>query len=93
MWKITLYHLLQETKFKESSGFYETIVKKNYDNMSSRHCWLGLHLELIRLLQLLGISAIVLANLCVAYIMTGHTEEVTSLYSNFHYQTRLISLV
>ena len=26
--------------------------------------------------QLLGISAIVLANLCVSYIMTSHTEEV-----------------
>ena len=27
-------------------------------------------------LQLLGISAIILANLCVSYIMTSHTEEV-----------------
>jgi len=26
--------------------------------------------------QLLGISAIILANLCVSYIMTSHTEEV-----------------
>ena len=27
-------------------------------------------------IQLLGISAIILANLCVSYIMTSHTEEV-----------------
>jgi len=24
----------QETKFKEATGFYEAIVKKNYDNVS-----------------------------------------------------------
>ena len=28
--------------------------------------------------QLVGISAIILANLCVSYIMTSHTEEVRS---------------
>ena len=32
------------------------------------------------LIQLLGISAIVLANLCVSYIMTSHTEEVNAIW-------------
>ena len=30
----------------------------------------------LSLMQLFSISAIVLANLCVSYVMTSHTEEV-----------------
>ena len=71
----------KETKFKEAAGFYEAIVKKNYDNVSVCVCVYivkCIHQIFIvsTLLQLLGISAIILANLCVSYIMTSHTEEV-----------------
>jgi hypothetical protein len=31
--------------------------------------------------QLVGISAVILANLCVSYIMTSHTEEVSHVNS------------
>ncbi|ESO87397.1 hypothetical protein LOTGIDRAFT_127854 [Lottia gigantea] len=57
-WKLNVAHVLfmQENKYKEATGFYEPIVKKNYDN-------------------LLNVSAIVLANLCVSYIMTSQNEE------------------
>ncbi|KAJ8319127.1 hypothetical protein KUTeg_004218 [Tegillarca granosa] len=58
VWKLNVAHVLfmQENKYKEASGFYEPIVKKNYDNI-------------------LNVSAIVLANLCVSYIMTSQNEE------------------
>ncbi|KAJ6220820.1 hypothetical protein RDWZM_006632 [Blomia tropicalis] len=51
---------LNENKFKEATGFYEQLVKKNYDNI-------------------LNVSAIVLANLCVSYIMTGQNEDAEEL--------------
>lgn len=54
------WSLLQENKFKEATGFYEPIVKKNYDNI-------------------LSVSAIVLANLCVSYIMTNQNENAEEL--------------
>lgn len=62
VWKLNVAHVLfmQENKFKEATGFYEPIVKKNYDNI-------------------LSVSAIVLANLCVSYIMTSQNEEAEEL--------------
>ncbi|CAL1529886.1 unnamed protein product [Lymnaea stagnalis] len=61
-WKLNVAHVLfmQENKYKEAAGFYEPIVKKNYEN-------------------LLSVSAIVLANLCVSYIMTSQNEEAEEL--------------
>ncbi|XP_071962158.1 intraflagellar transport protein 70A-like [Antedon mediterranea] len=61
-WKLNVAHVLfmQENKYKEAAGFYEPIVKKNFDNI-------------------LSISAIVLANLCVSYIMTSQNEEAEEL--------------
>ncbi|CAG0925009.1 unnamed protein product [Notodromas monacha] len=62
IWKLNVAHVLfmQETKFKEATGFYEPIVKKHYENI-------------------LSVSAIVLANLCVSYIMTSQTDEAEEL--------------
>ncbi|XP_061417408.1 intraflagellar transport protein 70A-like isoform X1 [Lethenteron reissneri] len=62
VWKLNVAHVLfmQEGKYKEATGFYEPIVKKNYGNI-------------------LGVSAIVLANLCVSYIMTSQNEEAEEL--------------
>ncbi|XP_064618669.1 intraflagellar transport protein 70A-like [Lineus longissimus] len=62
VWKLNVAHVLfmQESKFKEATGFYEPIVKKHYDNI-------------------LSVSAIVLANLCVAYIMTSQNEDAEEL--------------
>ncbi|XP_037060788.1 tetratricopeptide repeat protein 30A1 [Peromyscus leucopus] len=62
VWKLNVAHVLfmQENKYKEAIGFYEPIVKKNYDNI-------------------LNVSAIVLANLCVSYIMTSQNEEAEEL--------------
>ena len=51
---------MQENKFKEATGFYEPIVRKNFDSI-------------------LNVSAIVLANLCVSYIMTSQNEEAEEL--------------
>lgn len=38
VWKLNVAHVLfmQENKYKEAAGFYEPIVKKNYDNVSSK---------------------------------------------------------
>lgn len=38
VWKLNVAHTLfmQENKFKEATGFYEPIVKKRYDNVSTR---------------------------------------------------------
>ena len=55
-----IFGFFQENKFKEATGFYEQLVKKNYDNI-------------------LNVSAIVLANLCVSYIMTGQNEDAEEL--------------
>ena len=62
IWKLNVAHVLfmQENKFKEATGFYEPIVKKNFDSI-------------------LNVSAIVLANLCVSYIMTSQNEEAEEL--------------
>ncbi len=54
----------QEGKYREAIGFYEPIVRRNYD-------------------ALLGISAIVLANLCVSYIMTSQNDQVSHV---MHYR-------
>jgi len=73
VWKLNVAHVLfmqsvqagqgtggQEAKYKEAIGFYEPIVKKNYDG-------------------LLDVSAIVLANTCVSYIMTSQNEIAEEL--------------
>nr|XP_033785867.1 tetratricopeptide repeat protein 30A isoform X2 [Geotrypetes seraphini] len=62
VWKLNVAHVLfmQENKYKEAIGFYEPIVKKNFDNI-------------------LNVSAIILANLCVSYIMTSQNEEAEEL--------------
>ena len=62
VWKLNVAHVLfmQESKYKEATGFYEPLVKQSYEN-------------------LLEVSAIVLANLCVSYIMTGMNEEAEEL--------------
>jgi len=71
VWKLNVAHVLfmqsvkaqmggQEAKYKEAIGFYEPIVKKNYD-------------------AILEVSAIVLANLCVSYIMTSQNEQAEEL--------------
>lgn len=71
VWKLNVAHVLfmqavvakpneQEGKYAEAIGFYEPIVKKNFDNI-------------------LDISAIVLANLCVSYIMTSQNEQAEDL--------------
>ena len=69
VWKLNVAHVLfmQENcqaqsphKFKEAAGFYEPIVKRNYDSI-------------------LNVEAVVLANLCVSYIMTSQNEEAEEL--------------
>ena len=57
---------MQENKFKEATGFYEPIVRKNFDNI-------------------LNVSAIVLANLCVSYIMV---RNISVIFSSFSLKTR-----
>jgi len=63
-WKLNVAHVLfmQENKYKEATGFYEPLVKENYDSI-------------------LDVPAIVLANLCVSYIMTGQNEDAEELMS------------
>ncbi|VDL73447.1 unnamed protein product [Nippostrongylus brasiliensis] len=69
-WKLNVAHTLfmQEQKFKEAAGFYEPIVSKNFVNST-----------FTPIFQLLDVSAIILANLCVCYIMTNQNEEAEEL--------------
>ncbi|XP_014775288.1 tetratricopeptide repeat protein 30A isoform X1 [Octopus bimaculoides] len=61
IWKLNVAHVLfMQEKYKDATGFYEAILKKNYE-------------------QLQDISAIVLANLCVSYIMTNQNEEAEAV--------------
>lgn len=61
IWKLNVAHVLfMQEKYKDATGFYEAIVKKNYDHLQN-------------------ISAIVLANLCVSYIMTNQNEEAEAV--------------
>ena len=73
VWKLNVAHVLfmqvptegensaqSSHKFKEAAGFYEPIVKRNYESI-------------------LNVEAVVLANLCVSYIMTSQNEEAEEL--------------
>ncbi|XP_056376610.1 tetratricopeptide repeat protein 30A isoform X1 [Hyla sarda] len=73
VWKLNVAHVLfmQENKYKEAIGFYEPIVKKHYDNLGQcniEEC------PCKRKVSILNVSAIVLANLCVSYIMTSQND-------------------
>ena len=63
---------MQENKFKEATGFYEPIVRKNFDSI-------------------LNVSAIVLANLCVSYIMTSQNEEAEELMRKIEKEEEQVS--
>lgn len=73
--RVSLIVHTQESKVKEAIGFYEQIVKKYFDNVRTCDYHMTLCLPLV---QILGVSAIVLANLCVAYVLTSQTEEVVA---------------
>ncbi|XP_056100584.1 tetratricopeptide repeat protein 30A isoform X2 [Rhinichthys klamathensis goyatoka] len=89
-WKLNVAHVLfmQDNKYKEAIGFYEPIVKKHYDN-----------LELCNIQEcpcktkpsILNVSAIVLANLCVSYIMTSQNEEAEELMRKIEKEEEQIS--
>ncbi|XP_064601290.1 intraflagellar transport protein 70A-like [Liolophura sinensis] len=76
IWKLNVAHVLfmQENKYKEAAGFYEPIVKKNYDNI-------------------LNVSAIVLANLCVSYIMTSQNEDAEELMRKIEKEEEQVAYV
>jgi tetratricopeptide repeat protein 30 len=69
VWKLNVAHVLfmQESKYKEAISFYEPAVKKYYDNVFRN------------LTKILDVTAIVLANLCVSYIMTSQNEEAEDM--------------
>ena len=75
---------MQENKFKEATGFYEPIVRKNFDRYISFNVYFlsKLFKNIIfsfLFYSILNVSAIVLANLCVSYIMTSQNEEAEEL--------------
>lgn len=83
VWKLNVAHTLfmQGNKYKESTGFYEPIVKRKYESVSKYK--FNLKKKKLNLnfcfWQILEVSAIVLANLCVSYIMTGQNTEAEDL--------------
>uniref|UniRef100_A0A8C9TXG6 Tetratricopeptide repeat protein 30 n=1 Tax=Scleropages formosus TaxID=113540 RepID=A0A8C9TXG6_SCLFO len=89
-WKLNVAHVLfmQENKYKEAIGFYEPIVKKHYDNLeqcSIQDC------PCRRKPSILNVSAIVLANLCVSYIMSSQNEEAEDLMRKIEKEEEQIS--
>ncbi|XP_039631100.1 tetratricopeptide repeat protein 30A isoform X1 [Polypterus senegalus] len=90
VWKLNVAHVLfmQENKYKEAIGFYEPIVKKHYDNLGQcniQEC------PCKRKASILNVSAIVLANLCVSYIMTSQNEEAEELMRKIEKEEEQIS--
>jgi tetratricopeptide repeat protein 30 len=75
IWKLNVAHVffMQETKFKEAIRYYEPIVKKNQENVSKFYVYSS------KPSKLLTVQAIILANLCVSYIMTSQNEEAEEL--------------
>uniref|UniRef100_A0A667XGE0 Tetratricopeptide repeat protein 30 n=1 Tax=Myripristis murdjan TaxID=586833 RepID=A0A667XGE0_9TELE len=78
-WKLNVAHVLfmQENKYKEAIGFYEPIVRKHYDNCI--------------ILDSCNLIAVVLANLCVSYIMTSQNEEAEELMRKIEKEEEQIS--
>ncbi|XP_029913501.1 intraflagellar transport protein 70A isoform X2 [Myripristis murdjan] len=89
-WKLNVAHVLfmQENKYKEAIGFYEPIVRKHYDNLEQcniQEC------PCKRKPSILNVSAVVLANLCVSYIMTSQNEEAEELMRKIEKEEEQIS--
>ena len=81
IWRLNVGHVLfmqDNNKYKDAIGFYEPIVKKHYDNVSffqnENDLWSNFLICFHS--KILNVSPIVLANLCVTYIMTSLNEEV-----------------
>jgi len=64
-WRINVAHTMfvQNTKFTEASNFYEPLIEKYYGPGKS----------------ILDVEAVVLANLCVCYIMTSRNDQAEEL--------------
>lgn len=65
VWRLNLAHVffIQDTKYNEAIHYYETILRKNMNN-------------------LLGLTAIVIANLCVSYIMVEKNDQAEDIIRN-----------
>ncbi|XP_040010646.1 tetratricopeptide repeat protein 30A isoform X2 [Xiphias gladius] len=88
-WKLNVAHVLfMQNKYKEAIGFYEPIVKKHYDNVEQcniQECPCRCKPSI------LNVSAVVLANLCVSYIMTSQNEEAEELMRKIEKEEEQIS--
>ncbi|XP_072298790.1 intraflagellar transport protein 70A isoform X1 [Eucyclogobius newberryi] len=88
-WKLNVAHVLfMQNKYKEAIGFYEPIVKKHYDSMEQcniQECPCKCKPSI------LNVSAVVLANLCVSYIMTSQNEEAEELMRKIEKEEEQIS--
>ncbi|XP_034566438.1 tetratricopeptide repeat protein 30A-like isoform X2 [Notolabrus celidotus] len=88
-WKLNVAHVLfMQSKYKEAIGFYEPIVKKHYDNVEQcniQECPCKCKPSI------LNVSAVVLANLCVSYIMTSQNEEAEELMRKIEKEEEQIS--
>uniref|UniRef100_A0A8C9XX37 Tetratricopeptide repeat protein 30 n=1 Tax=Sander lucioperca TaxID=283035 RepID=A0A8C9XX37_SANLU len=88
-WKLNVAHVLfMQNKYKEAIGFYEPIVKKHYDNVEQcniQECPCKCKPSI------LNVSAVVLANLCVSYILTSQNEEAEELMRKIEKEEEQIS--
>ncbi|CAB1460808.1 unnamed protein product [Pleuronectes platessa] len=88
-WKLNVAHVLfMQNKYKDAIGFYEPIVKKHYDNVEQcniQECPCKCKPSI------LNVSAVVLANLCVSYIMTSQNEEAEELMRKIEKEEEQIS--
>lgn len=88
-WKLNVAHVLfMQNKYKEAISFYEPIVKKHYDSVEQcniQEC------PCKGKPSILNVSAVVLANLCVSYIMTSQNEEAEELMRKIEKEEEQIS--
>lgn len=81
VWKLNVAHVffMQETKWKEAIRYYDPIVQKQSGGGAEP--------------QLLNVPAAVLANLCVAYIMTSQNEAAEELMRKIEKEVRTAGIL
>uniref|UniRef100_A0AAQ4PEB3 Tetratricopeptide repeat protein 30 n=1 Tax=Gasterosteus aculeatus aculeatus TaxID=481459 RepID=A0AAQ4PEB3_GASAC len=99
-WKLNVAHVLfMQAKYKDAIGFYEPIVKKHYDNVEQcniQECPCKCKPSVTpgnseEPAAILNVSAVVLANLCVSYILTSQNEEAEELMRKIEKEEEQIS--
>ncbi|KAK9534531.1 hypothetical protein VZT92_006971 [Zoarces viviparus] len=88
-WKLNVAHVFfMQNKYKQAIDLYEPIVKKHYEDVEQcniQKCPCECKPSI------LNVSAVILANLCVSYILTSQNEEAEELMRKIEKEEEQIS--